>query len=283
VAVAETSATPAAFPVTISAANGDVEIPAMPANIVSMSATHTEMLYAIGAGDQVIAVDSFSNYPPEAPVTSLTGFAPNVEAIIGLDADLVVFDGDWDGSSVDALTQLGVPVLVLPAATTFADVYTEIEQLGAATGHIGEAELLVGEMQAEIEEILASIPESAGARTFYHELDSTYYSVTSETFIGHVYSLMGLENIADAVGAGSFGYPQLSEEYILEQNPDLIFLADAVSGDSLKERPGWDTLTAVQNGSIVELDDDVASRWGPRIVESMRAVAEALTALAVDA
>jgi iron complex transport system substrate-binding protein len=237
------------------------------------------MLYAIGAGDQVVAVDAFSNYPAEAPVTDLTGFAPNVEAIVELDTDLVVTDGDWDGTSMGALTELGIPVLILPAALTLDDVYVQIEQLGAATDHSAEAAGLVAEMQSEIEELLASLPPISEPLTFYHELDATFYSVTSETFIGHVYSLMGLTNIADAVGDGSFGYPQLSEEYILETDPDLVFLADTLccdmSREALAERPGWNTLSAVQNDAVVELDDDVASRWGPRVVELMQIIATA--------
>ncbi len=277
-----TTAAPA-FPVTIEAANGAIEIPARPTRIVSMSATHTEMLYAIGAGDQVVAVDAFSNYPPEAPVTDLTGFAPNVEAIVELETDLVVTDGDWDGSSMGALTELGVPVLILPAALNFDDVYSQIERLGLATDRVAEATVLVAEMRSEVEEVLAGLPESAEPLTFYHELDATYYSVTSETFVGHIYSLMGLANIADAVGEGSFGYPQLSEEYILESDPALIFLADTlccgVSRETLAERPGWDTLTAVQNNAVAELNDDIASRWGPRVVDLMEAVATAVSEL----
>ena len=186
-----------------------------------------------------------------------------------------------------ALTELGVPVLILPAALSLDDVYTQIEQLGVATGHVGEAAELVANMQREVDAILASIPERDEPLTFYHELDATYYSVTSETFIGQIYSSMGLANIADEVGEGAFGYPQLAEEYILEQNPDLILLADTVccgmSADTLAERPGWDALSAVTGGSVVELNDDIASRWGPRIVEHMRVVADAVVALSVNA
>ena len=223
----------------------------------------------------------------DAPVTDLTGFAPNVEAIVGFDTDLVVTDGDWDGTSMGALTELGIPVLILPAAQSLDDVYRQIEQLGAATGHIADAAELVGSMQADVAAILASLPETTEPLTFYHELDTTYYSVTSETFIGQVYSAMGLVNIADEVGEGSFGYPQLSEEYILERDPDMILLADTIccglSTQTLGERPGWDALTAVGRGSVVELNDDVASRWGPRVVDLMQAVADAMTQLRVDA
>ena len=274
------------FPVTVTAANGNIEIPERPVRIVSMSATHTEMLYAIGAGAQIVAVDAFSNYPPEAPVTDLTGFSPNVEAIIGYDTDLVVTDGDWDGSSMGTLSELGVPVLILPAATTLDDVYAEIETLGSATGNTSEAVALVMDMKTEIDDLIASLPQQSEPPTFYHELDASYYSVTSETFIGHIYSLMGLENIADAVGDESFGYPQLSEEYILQQDPDLIFLADTICCDTsaatLAQRPGWDTLTAVNNGSVVELNDDISSRWGPRIVDHISAVARAVIAVTDD-
>ena len=281
-----TTEAPAAFPVTISANNGEIEIPAFPVSIVSLSATHTEMLYAIGAGAQVVAVDMFSNYPEGTPLTELTGFTPSVEAIVGFDADLVVIDGDWDGSSVAALTELGVPVVVLPAANTLDDVYSQIERLGVATAHIGEATELVGQMKTDIDEILTGIPAVDEPLTFYHELDTVFFSVTTETFIGQLYELMGLVNIADSVGEGSFGYPQLSEEYIIEQDPDLIFLADticcAMNADSIADRPGWATLTAVQNGGVIELSDDVASRWGPRIVDYMRAVAEALAAVPVE-
>ncbi len=275
------------FPVTIATENGDIELETMPTKIVSMSASHTEMLFAIGADDQVVAVDAFSNYPEDAPITDLTGFAPNVEAIVGFGTDLVVTDGDWDGTSMGALTELGVPVVILPAALTLDDVYSQIERLGAATGHIGEAAELVAQMRTDVESILGSLPDTDDPLTFYHELDGTYYSVTSETFIGQVYAAMGLVNIADAVGDGSFGYPQLSEEYILEQDPDLIFLADTIccgmSVGALADRPGWDALTAVATGSVIELNDDVASRWGPRIVDHMAAVADAVLALQVDA
>ncbi len=274
------------FPVTVEAANGPVEIPERPMSIVSLSPALTEMVYAIGAGDQVVAVDSFSNYPESAPVTDLTGFAPNVEAIVALSADLVLIDGDYDGAGVSSLTALGVPVLVLPAAADLGEVYSQIERLGVATGNVTGATAVVDDMRTKIDQMLASVPELSEPLTFYHELDDTYYSVTSETFIGQVYESMGLVNIADEVGEGSFGYPQLSEEYILEQDPDLIFLADTiccgVTRQSLSERPGWSTLTAVAGGSVIELDDDVASRWGPRIVEHMRVVMAAVEAVVAD-
>jgi iron complex transport system substrate-binding protein len=269
----------ASFPVTIEGANGAVTIAERPERIVSLSPTATEMLFAIGAGDQVEAVDDQSNYPSGAPVTDLSGFEPNVEAIVSYEPDLVVYSTE-PGDLGATFEGLGTPALQQPAATTLDDVYEQIAQLGDATGNVSEAEALVGRMRAEIESIVGSIEPPSEPVTFYHELDDTYYSVTSSTFIGQLYSLVGLENIADeAKGAGG-GYPQLSAEYIVDADPDLIFLADTKccgqSPRTVAKRPGWGRIAAVENGGVIPLDDDVASRWGPRVVDYLRRIAEAV-------
>lgn len=270
---------PGSFPVTVEAANGAVEIPAEPQAIISLSATATEMLFAIGAGDQVEAVDDTSNFPSEAPTTELSAYEPNVEAIAAYDPDLVVISDDID-DLVASLDTLEIPVLHEPAATDLGDTYDQIEDLGLATGHPDEARELVIEITLEIEEMVAEAPVYVEAPTYYHELDPTYFTATSETFIGELYGLLGLENIADPADKGGSGYPQLSAEYIIDADPDLIFLADAKccdqNAETVGDRPGWQRLTAVQEEHVVELDDDVASRWGPRIVEFLRVVAEAL-------
>jgi iron complex transport system substrate-binding protein len=267
------------FPATIEAANGSVTIPEQPTAIVSLSPTATEMLFAIDAGDQVIAADDYSDYPAEAPTTDLSGFEPNVEAVASYEPDLVVLSND-PAEVTKALGKLDIPVLLQPAAATLDDTYAQIEQLGTATGHVDDAAAVVASMETEIAAIVANAPSFVRAPTYYHELDDVYFTVTSDTFIGQIYSLLGLENIADAAkGAGS-GYPQLSAEYIVESNPDIIFLADTKccdqSLDSVGKRPGWDQITAVKTGAVVELDDDIASRWGPRVVDYLRTVAEAL-------
>jgi cobalamin transport system substrate-binding protein len=269
----------ASFPVTIEAANGNVAIPARPQRIVSLSPTSTEMLFEIAAGDQVEAVDDQSNYPPGAPVTDLSGFEPNVEAIVSYKPDLVVYSTEPGDLGAD-LEGLGIPALQQPAAANLEDVYEQTDQLGAATGNVLEAEAVVERMRAEIESLVASIEPPSEPITYYHELDDTYYSVTSSTFIGQLYSLVGLKNIADeAKGAGG-GYPQLSAEYIVDADPDLIFLADTkCCGQSFRtvaKRPGWGRIAAVENGGVIPLDDDVASRWGPRVVDYLRRIAEAV-------
>ena len=146
----------ASFPVTIDAANGDVTIAERPERIVSLSPTATEMLFAIGAGDQVEAVDDQSNYPSDAPVTDLSGYEPNVEAIVSNDPDLVVYSTE-PGDLGTALVGLGISALQQPAAATLEDVYDQIDQLGVATGNEPEAEAVVETMRAEIESIAASI------------------------------------------------------------------------------------------------------------------------------
>jgi iron complex transport system substrate-binding protein len=280
---ASTAATPsgtpaAAFPVTIETAEGPFTIETRPTSIVSLSPSATEMLFEIGAGEQVVAVDDQSDFPDGVPTTDLSGFEPNVEAIVSYAPDLVVIAGDT-GGVVKGLEQLDVPVLVQPAAVTIDDTYDQVVQLGTVTGHATDADAVVRAMRDAVDEIVASAPDGEGL-TVYHELDDTYYSVTSDTFIGQVYEMFGVENIADeAKGAGS-GYPQLSSEYIVDRDPSLIVLADSECCGQTPAvgaaRPGGGGLTAVATGSVIAIDDDVASRWGPRVVEFMRAVAEGL-------
>ncbi len=269
----------AAFPVTIAAANGDVTIDHAPERIVSLSPTATEMLFAIGAGDQVEAVDDRSNYPARAPMTDLSGFDPNVEAIASYEPDLVVYSTE-PGDLGTSLEGLGIPALLQDAAADLDEVYDQIEQLGVATGNASEAAAVVDRMRGEIDTIVGSIDAPDEPVTFYHELDDTYYSVTSSTFIGQLYALTGLRNIADeAEGAGG-GYPQLSAEYIIDADPELIFLADTKccgqSPRTVAKRPGWSRIAAVENDGVISLDDDVASRWGPRVVGYLRQIAAAV-------
>ena len=267
----------ATFPVTVEGTNGEVTIEERPERIVSLSPTSTEDLFAIGAGDQVIAVDDQSDFPPEVPTTELSGFEPNVEAIAGYEPDLVVFATE-PGDLGSSLEGLGITALQLDAAPALDVAFEQIEQLGLATGHSAEAEALVADLQAEVDELVAGADPSAGS-SFYFELDDTFYSITSKTFIGQLFGMLGLENIADAAGKGSGGYPQLSAEYIIEADPDLIFLGDTEccgqTPETVAERPGWDRIAAVTDGGIVPLDEDVAQRWGPRVVDLLGEIAAA--------
>jgi len=278
-ALAAHSSPPGKFPVTVAAANGKVTIKKQPRRIVSLSPTATEDLFAIAAGKQVVAVDDQSDYPRRAPRTKLSGLTPNAEAIAKLHPDLVVVQFDAN-KIVEALGKLGIPVLVEPSATTFGDAYGQIRQLGIATGHRKGAAHLVATMKARIAALVAATPKPSRQLSVYHELTPDFYSATSKTFIGRVYALFGLKNIADAADSSGSGYPQLSGEYILSANPDLIVLADTrccgQSRATVAARPGWSTLTAVRRGTILTVDDSIASRWGPRVVDFVRAVARAV-------
>jgi iron complex transport system substrate-binding protein len=243
----------------------------IPSGIVSLSATATEILFAIGAGGQVVAVDDQSTYPVEAPMSALSGFTPNVESIAGYDPDLVVISYD-PGDLVVGLDALGIDVLMQGAANAIDDTYAQIAELGGLTGHVDEAAALNTAIAAELEALAEGQP--GAGMTYFHEIDSTLYSATSSTFLGRLYALLGLENIADPADEDGWGYPQLSPEYVIDVDPDLIFLADAewgVSAETVAARPGWDTMSAVQAGNVFPLDE-TAGRWGPRIVDFLTTV-----------
>jgi iron complex transport system substrate-binding protein len=281
-ASARESSAKEAFPAVVAGPAGEVRVERRPRRIVSLSPTATESLFAIGAGDQVIAVDDNSSYPKRAPTTSLSGYETNVEAVAAYEPDLVVYAND-PGDLQSSLDKLGIPALLQPAPRRLEGAYRQIEQLGVATGHAAEAAGLIASMKSDIDGIAASVPEFSTKPSYYHELDDTYFTVTSETFIGQVYALLGLRNIADRADEQGTGYPQLSAEYIISADPDLIFLADTRCCDQTAEevarRPGWGSLAAVRNGTVAELDDDIASRWGPRVVDFLRAAAGALRQL----
>jgi iron complex transport system substrate-binding protein len=256
--------------------------PATPHAIISLSATGTEMLYAIGAGRQVLAVDKYSDYPPGAPRTSMSEVTTNVEAIAARRPDLVVIDSEGASGLPKQLAGLRIPVLVLPAAANLADVYAQLAKLGRATGHVRQARAEARAIREQIAAIVASVPRRPKPLTYYYELTTNFYSVTSATFVGRLLGLLGLRSIASQApgAAAASGYPQLSAETILKANPDYIFLADTIccrqSPRTVAARPGWKLLKAVKKGHVVSLNDDIASRWGPRIVDLLRTVAAAL-------
>lgn len=268
----------ASFPLELHTADGMLSIHARPTRIVSLSPSATQDLYAVGAGAQVVAVDSYSSYPPQAPRTSLSPYTPNVEAIAKYNPDLVIVAEDSD-NVVAQLGRLDIPVLLEPAPANLAGAYGEIGQIGAATGHAAAASRVVSGLRSQVAAIIASVPRPRLALSVYIELDQTFYSASSHTFIGQVLALLGLHNIADKA-SGAAAYPQLSEEYILASDPDLIVLADTVccgqSERTVAARPGWDTITAVKNGAVLAVNDSIASQWGPRVVLFLRDVAAAV-------
>jgi len=280
----ETTVSEVAYPVTA----GGITLEAQPMRIVSLSPTHTEMLYAIGAGGQVVAVDEYSNFPAEAVAlgTKLSGYEPNVESIAGYEPDLVVISYD-PGNLVEQLSALDIAVYIGNGASSLEQAYEQIEQLGALTGHLDVAVQLTSQMQADIDAVVLASSASATAMgepiTYFYELDNTYYTVTSNSFVGQIFKLFGLENIADGVEEGN-DYPQLSSEVIVSSNPTMIYLADtkccAQTPETVSVREGWLKMDAVVNKNIVQLDDDIASRWGPRVVELVKSISDALALVA---
>jgi iron complex transport system substrate-binding protein len=274
----------AGFPVQVQAEGAPaVTIEQRPERIVSLSPSLTETLYAVGAGEQVVAVDEQSTYPEQAPRTELSGLAVDPEAILTHDPDLVMVNADLENKLTEAMAKTGVQTLVLPDAPTLEAAYRQFELVGKATGHADEGTDLARRTREDLDKVVADTPKPEQRLSYFHELDPTYYTVTSATFIGDVYDKFGLINIADGDDpAASGGYPQLSAETIVEANPDLIFLADAQccdqSAKTVAERPGWDTLSAVRNNQVFNLDADVASRWSPRLVDFARSVSDAITA-----
>ena len=276
------AASPPTFPVTVVGSNGKVTVEKRPRRIVSLSPTATESLFAIGAGPQVVAVDDQSDFPKVVPRTSLSGFTPNVEAIASYRPDLVVIAYDPKGLS-GALGRLGITVLHQDGPKTFAGAYTQIRQLGLVTGHRTEAARVVALMKQRIASIAKRWRPLGRTLSVYHELTPDLYSATSGTFVGKVYAALGLRNIADAADQAGTGYPQLSSEYVVSESPDIVVLADSVccgqKPATVASRPGWDHVRAVRTGSVAVVDDSIASRWGPRLVNFFRAVASAVARL----
>ena len=252
--------------------------------ILSLSPTATEMLYAIGAGDQVVAVDSLSNYPAEAAdkLTKISAFEPNAEAILGYNPDIVLISNDMNKITEQLKTaKPDITVWTGAMATTIDDVYAQVTGLGVVTGHDKEAAALVTKMKADLAAATDGVTAPEGA-SYYYELDNTYYSLTSNTFVGSLLKSTGITNIADGVEAGN-DWPQLNAESIIKANPTVIFLADTKccqqDAAAVAKRAGWNGIDAVKNAHVVELDDDIASRWGPRIVDLVKQMVESIKSL----
>ncbi|HZP57592.1 MAG TPA: ABC transporter substrate-binding protein [Dehalococcoidia bacterium] len=274
--------TPAAsFPVTLDRSDGKtLTLDAAPQRIVSLSPGATEIIYALGAEGSLAAVDNQADYPQAAKdfPTKVDAYQPNVEAIAGLDPDLVFVATDSDGI-VAALDRLHVPVLFsdLNTVTTIDGVYDQIRLLGRATGTSGRAEDLVAALQARERAVTGAVADVSDGPRVYHELDSTFYTASDASFIGDLYRLLHARNIAGDGGGNP--YPQLTQEAILAANPDVIVLADeefGVSVDSVKARPGWDEVAAVKDNRIYGVDPDVISRPGPRIIDALETLAKDL-------
>lgn len=272
-----TESSETSFPLTIEGSDGvAVTLEAPPRRIVSLSAHATEILCAIGAGDQIVAVERWANCPlgsDEKP--ALDAYQPNLEAIASYDPDFVYVFNDRDGI-VEALRRAGITVLYLELPSSIEGVLEEIELFGRITGHEQEAAELVQSMRERIEAVKEKIADIEVGPRIFHELDPTYYTVAPNSFVGDFYNILKAQNIAEGAETP---YPQLSEEVIIERDPEVIILADQgaeVTPETVKARPGWDQITAVKNDRICAVDPDIVSRPGPRVVEGLEALAKCL-------
>lgn len=252
-----------------------------PARIISLSPSATEDLFAIGAGKAVIAVDSLSNYPINAPITKLDAYSPNVEAIAKYKPDLVVLNSSANKSSSvkAALEKLKIKVFYEMTPSDVQGAYAEINALGTLTGNNSKASRLVASMKTSIANAI-SVGRVKTAIPIFHEVDNTLYTATSKTFIGHVYSDFNTTNIADAADtADSGGYPQLTNEYVLKANPAVIYLGDGEPVANVLARAGWNSVDAVAHNHVIELPADIPSRWGPRLVNFYQFISTSLNSI----
>jgi iron complex transport system substrate-binding protein len=267
--------------------------------IVSLSPTATETLYKIGAGPQVEAVDTDSDYPTTGlPSTRINPFAPNAEQIATICTvtkahptrapSLVVVYYNAD-HIVQKLRSLHITVAYQQAPTVLAGAYGQMIQLGELTGHATAATALVASIKAAVTKDIQSVPAHAKQilSTYWEISPPPYiYSATSVTFIGQLLSLLGTKNIANGVSQPhDEGYPALTDEYVISKDPKLVFLADSsstVTAATFDARPGYEYIPAVEFNHVVPLNDDIASRWGPRIVNLMASLTVSVKAALAD-
>ena len=263
-----------------------VTLTSPPERIVSLAPSNTEMLFAVGAGDNVVGVTDFCNYPynfatwiEAGNMTSIGNYyGPSVEPIVALEPDLVLASsGSLDAA--ENLKSLGYNVLVLEARTIDA-VLQDILVVGRATGNDIEAGVLVSEIRTRIDTVSTQAAAATTTPKVYHEVwNEPIMSVGPGTFIEELMILAGGENIFhDATTS----WPVVSSEAIIEKNPDVMFFPDMYMGranfyetiEAVKDRPGWDTITAVKNDALYEINADIISRSGPRLVDALEAIAK---------
>ena len=237
-----------------------------PKRIISLSPSITEILFEIGSGNQVIAVDNLSNYPNEAPISDISAYDPNVEAISLLNPDLVILSYNIKNLKA-ALKKIGIETIYLPAPLNFEDILDQIDYLGLQTGNEDKAKKLISKMKNRMK-TLQKLRENEKATKIYHEIDPNYYSPSKFSFIGDIYQKLNYKNVADKADISNLGYPKLSPELIISENPDLIILPgkDNKYVEKVKLRPGWGYIEAVKKNNFLLTNNDIASRWGPRIL-----------------
>ena len=268
----------ASFPLTISASAGvdvTLEVPAQ--RIVSYSPGATEILFAIGAADQVIAADEFSDFPAAAAALDKVAFSdPDPERALSLNPDFLIMTGR-QVAQVPQFRLAGLNVALLQEPDSLVGVLEHIRLLGRVTGNVNQANALADDMQARIDAVIAVVADSdTDSPVVFYDLTSDLYTAGPDTFIGGMLTLLGARNVAE--GATS-PFPQLTAEAVIDANPAVVLLTDAEFGESLETvaaRPGWSGVSAVVDQRVFPLDPDLVNRPGPRIVEGFETMAALL-------
>jgi iron complex transport system substrate-binding protein len=264
-----------AFPVTITDdASRTVEIAAQPQRIVSLAPGNTEILFAIGAGDRVVGVTSLDDYPAQvADIAKVGDFAgPNIEAVAAANPDLVFATTGVQADVIVKLEELGAKVIAVDPQDIEA-LYADILEIGQATGNTSEAEKVVSDMKAQAEEIRVAVSDAAPVTAFVEIAQNPLFTVGGGTIMGELIVLGGGTNVVTEPG-----YVPYSTEQLLKADPDVYFATKGSMSDpaALETRPGFKDLTAVKNGAVLVLDDNLVSRPGPRIMEGLKQIAQGL-------
>ena len=263
--------------------NRTVKLQGTPQRIVSLAPSNTEILFAVGAGKQVVGRDSFSDYPPEAKSLKDIGGSMgkyDTEAIVALHPDLVLAGEINTPELVNSLQQLGLTVYYLPNPTTLEGMFANLEMVGQLTGHSSAAVTLVNSLKKRVAAVDAKIIPLNYAPTVYYELDATDptkpYTAGPGTFVDLLIARAGGVNIGKGLTSP---WAQISLEQLVVSNPSIIILGDSAYGttpDALKQRSGWSGLAAIKNGQVYPFDDNLVSRPGPRLVDGLEALAKLL-------
>jgi iron complex transport system substrate-binding protein len=241
--------------------------------VVSLSTTHTEIIQTLGGENLLVGIDSFSE--SELPIEKIDAFTVTADELVNLNPDLVIVAFDFNGI-IDGLEALNLNYVLLPPARNFDEVYTQIMEIGNLINKSEESIDLVSEMENDVAEIIENF--SAQNVKVFHEIGYTYgiYTVNENSFIGEIYNLLGVDNIAnfkeDPFGSG---YPEFSEDEILMANPNLIIVghSDYLNKD-LSTRFGWEEITAIQSGNLFFLDENLANNWGTNTVDLLNTLSE---------
>jgi iron complex transport system substrate-binding protein len=259
----------------------EITLEAAPQRIVSLAPSNTEILFAVGAGSQVVGRDEFSDYPPEAASIETIGGSfgeYNVEAIVALKPDLVLAAEINPPELVQQLEELGLTVYYLGNPATLEEMYSNLETVASLTGH--DATGLVDSLKARVAAVDEKIAPLSSRIPVFYEIDATDpskpWTYGPGTFGDLLIARAGGYNIG---GIASDPYPQLSIEQVVASNPAVIILGDSmwgVTAEAVTERPGWETIPAVQSGQIFPFDDNLVSRPGPRLVDGLEQLAKLL-------